>query len=1068
MRLSKKLIIKSIPAFFFILLSVFLILSWFRYGQLYGGGDVGLQIYNPVRILENARYIWWEVVAPGTPIPQGLTAVPFQFFLSIFQFLGFPPFALQAITFFVLLFLMGFGMYLFLRNFSEDKNDTTAAVGGLFYMLNPYMMIQVWHRFVHTTMFLAAALPFFGLFWNDWIRKGKFLSLSFFLLTAFFAVYAFGTFAFIITVWIFLFLLTLIHLLSWRSKRYFFAIIAKFLFGFIVWLFINGWWMMPVFKISPATLVQQHKTEESVYTLIQISAQEILPYSLRLINPFYLYQQAELGTIYQNFIFQLIPWLFTAIIFGGFILTFKNKKLTVYPVLFLISLLLAKGASPPFGNLYIEAFTRFFPLGVMRNPFEKSGLILVFFSTILFVVGFNFIYLSAKKNNVHFQKIIVLLVALPILIFAWPMFLGKIFGKIDNPSFVKVPESYKKADEFLLDQKAKRLDGKILHLPLPKGESVRYKWEFGYNGLDTSDTLFTSHPSISRAFNMKRVDDALSSLSAIFDKRYFDKEVAIKYLQDFNVRFIILHKDLDWENLDLYDPEESEKILNDFEFVHKYKEIGDLVIYQVRDEYFQPKVSIHPSFNLIYSSDESQNKPYFLNGSLMLTPVEEVDETIKQKADKIIIFPKNSFKYGLSSESAQLSEDILVKQLEEYKINLDKMGFILSKGLTERIIKASKILFEDSPKDINQYQELIKQIFHQDFDKSRFASLGEESILSTIFRFHFLALSQPQAKQLLIQEMTANNLLPQHPMNDNLKRQFFKFNIPAAGTYTFETLNQSFFEGFTVNGDKTFQTGEPLNLEQGDLEISFPTRLSLNLAPSLDQLKVSQRNGKNYIEVPITNLSFGGTYSISLYVKSDQQANLRLMLYETSKKDFNFTGVTSAERNLLVYPQIPQFLVNFEMKPSTKTAIFVVELPIGVNILDVKVQRILDDPLILVSTRRENPVEDKSASFKLNYESPILYRGSIKIDQPSFLFFKETFHPGWKLSLNKDGQEVIPKQHLLANLYGNAWYLENVGEYDFKIEFEMQKYVYIGILFSIGGLVVLGMAFITRRRIIKI
>src|SRR3989344_2420266 len=96
------------PVVFFLLISAILVLSWFRFGHYYGGGDVGLPTYNPSRVLEVTKYIWWDSAAPGYPLPHGLTSTPLLFALSLLQQIGFSPLALQASLFYILLFLMGY------------------------------------------------------------------------------------------------------------------------------------------------------------------------------------------------------------------------------------------------------------------------------------------------------------------------------------------------------------------------------------------------------------------------------------------------------------------------------------------------------------------------------------------------------------------------------------------------------------------------------------------------------------------------------------------------------------------------------------------------------------------------------------------------------------------------------------------------------------------------------------------------------------------------------------------------------------------------------------------------
>ncbi len=166
---AKKIVLN--PFFVFFIISFLLICVWFRQGLIYGGGDVGLTTYNPIRIAEVISKIWWEDTAPGFPRPQGLASLPTEIGLSVLQNLGFPPFAIQATLFLGILFSMGLGMYFLVRETLGKDKKMLAYLASFFYLVNPYMMVQVWHRFIHSTFFLAAGLPFLLLFWIRWIRK---------------------------------------------------------------------------------------------------------------------------------------------------------------------------------------------------------------------------------------------------------------------------------------------------------------------------------------------------------------------------------------------------------------------------------------------------------------------------------------------------------------------------------------------------------------------------------------------------------------------------------------------------------------------------------------------------------------------------------------------------------------------------------------------------------------------------------------------------------------------------------------------------------------------------------
>ena len=209
-----------VPLFLFLFLSGILIFSWFRFGYIYGGGDTGLPTYNPKVMAQITSNIWWDSLAPGIPVAQGLTSAPMLFLLSIPQALGASPVFIQAFLFFVLLFLMGYGMYLLALNIFGRSNFLIALAAGVFYLFNPYMMIQIWHRFIHNSMFFVAFLPFLVMTWLWWIRKRSPSYLLLFLGVNFLAVYIFGTIAFIVTVWTLLFFLTLLEsLVPWKGKE---------------------------------------------------------------------------------------------------------------------------------------------------------------------------------------------------------------------------------------------------------------------------------------------------------------------------------------------------------------------------------------------------------------------------------------------------------------------------------------------------------------------------------------------------------------------------------------------------------------------------------------------------------------------------------------------------------------------------------------------------------------------------------------------------------------------------------------------------------------------------------
>lgn len=1115
------------PLLIFLTLSAGIILSWFRFGYIYGGGDVGLQTYNPKRILENARYVWWDSTAPGSPIPQGLSAIPFQFFLFIFQTMGFSPLLLQSTLFLILLFLMGFGMYLFLEQKLEDKRKIFSLLGGLFYMFNPYMMVQVWHRFIHTTIILAASLPFFAIFWDKWIKRGNLRNLVFFLLSNFFAVYIFGTFAFIITVWIFLLLLTLSNMIPW-NKTESVKIGMRFLFGLIVWVLINSWHLYPVTQISPAVLSVQHKSSESIVTLVDISAQAILPYTLQLINPFYLFTQAEFGPIYKNSLFQILPWIFVSIVLIGLVNSFKIKQLSLYGILFLISIFLVKGAAPPFGYLYLFGFENIFALGILRNPFEKTGLILVFFATVLFALGLKVITDRFKTRTNSF---FIVLIISSVFIFSWPMFAGKLIGRIDHPAYVQVPKSYSLADQWLNKQKDSGiLDGKILHLPLTRQEAVSYKWQFGYNGLEPSDTFFTAYPSISRGFNIQRVDDSLTALSLIFYKPYFeDSSKILQLLRSFNVRFIVLHKDLNWLASDTYDPLEAGKVLDNLNFIEKKVELGDLVIYQLKDEFFGPKIEIQESVSLVYPQKVNMRVwPALASRSRgFISPAQghNLDENLKAHIRQTLIFPENSFFYPEASDS---SIENTVKQLST-QLNgmLGTVGYLKKLGTIQtnteqtvgEIISSSKKLIEVfGGRGIDEYSSLIDRILPSfKSDSSLYFDIAKSTVLDTL-KTHIVILSYLEKKlsekdresilkvENKIKEVLKNeNLLPIFTPIDKIsevgQRQFFDFWVNADDDYELLLVDSKIKDAYTDQFRQVnFQINDQLKnlagkdtgniisfgnigLKQGLNEISFSNPPSVNLASSLDKLTT------------IGSVSIGGD-DIRMTVSKNNPAAVETPSFQTTGEDIyqiSFDGQISA--NTGVYIQLIQDTDNEENGQKMPRISFLQHLDqqnwqgnISINspplalqtrqakirliglippeysapdttstvmLKNLRVVRILNNRIFLRSANSSSLQEDTSDQVTFRKINSAQYEGNIKLTKPQFLFFKETYHPGWRLQLINGNQIIEPKTHYLGDLYGNVWYIDQIGEYNFEITFEPQKSFYIGI--ALTGLGILSL-----------
>ncbi len=1113
----------NFPQFFiFLLVSLFLTISWFRSGYIYGGGDVGLQVYNPIRILELVSYIWWEATGPGSPTPQGLTALPFNYFFSGLKLIGFSPLMLQSTLFFLILFAMGTGMYLLILFLFNENHKKYALLAGLFYIFNPYMMIQVWHRFVHSTFFISAALPFLMIYWLKWVRNRKPQSLLIFLIINLISLYGFGTIAYILTLWSFLLLITIPEIIfPWGGLKNARRVSLLFFVGFLFWILTNIWWLLPIFKIAPSFLSEQHSNEQTLATIYTLGYQTVLPYSLQMINPFYLFSQLDFGSSYLHIFLRIIPWIFVAVIFVGIIKGLFNPKSAKWSIVYLLVLVLSKGVASPFGYFYVLGMKYFFPLGVLRNPFEKMGVLLPVVSSIVLVIGTKIIFDFFKvKTNIKLANLVLLTAFGLIFSFCWPMFTGQIFGKFDKPEFVDVPKSYSEADQWIKADYSSDLHqnpGKILHLPLTKGESIDYSWEHGYSGLESSALFFTSAPSISHGFNLAQVDNALTSLYQAFHKSFVSPDTILRLLNDFNVKYIVLHKDVKLQGGEFYDPKQTEEKLNSLEYLTPPKRFGDLVIYKISDKFFRPKISLTNKFVLLSPPDNPSLWPWILAGDrTLITDLSKNGEI--EKASNAFIFPKKSFSYEEASPSSAIS---LINQLlinpnydnlwlssllnlkTIYRANNEIQGEQLNDKLisaSKKILKIARSIFVDnkifSLSELDDYAEEMKQILSS--NSAVLSFYAKDKTISNIFQVHLYLLkaiakktpvggnSAARAADDLKKNLVSNNFISENYAEGEIpvlfEKTVLKFEIPKDSNYELllthsskENLYQERYEkmvvlvdgklnNLTLNKKENVTSLGVFFLSKGTHEIDLPIRYSDNLLSNKQEdVKIESIKDKlGYFEDKISYVTGQDRYKVSFSAKVEKGSGFYIQLVQDTDSRGSNNQVNYQVNEFISQPSGQDFRdYSFplpDLRLTTKDAAvrFLASSPDGGNLVsssmlirNLQVRRFSDEEVFLQDFGKTEPDMPSSGHISINQKTPTFYEGRIQISEPAFVIFSESYHPGWKLSLQKENKEYISNTHFLANLYANAWYINEAGNYNFKLEFEPQNIVNYGFIIAI-------------------
>jgi len=934
---------------FYLVITVGVMYSWFHYGLMYGGGDVGLPTYNSQRMLQIVSKPWWTETAPGFPRVQNLAALPVYVFFAFLQQIGLPPFMIQAVVFGILLFLMGFGMYLLTYQFT--KGQKVALLAGLFYMINPYMMALVWHRFVYTAFFLAASLPLLLLLWRKWINEKKYSSLFLFIVINLIFSYAFSTVAFVITLWTLLGIYTLFEIfVPWTGKEKAIKILAAFSLGLFLWILTNTWWILPVFFILPGLVSVQHSVGNTLYTLFEIGKQSIIPYSLPGLNSFYLFQTQELGAVFKHPFFLFIPWLGVSFIMIGIYYSIRKKGLIFWSILFIAAVFLAKGAASPLGYFFPYLLEKFFFLGILRNPFEKFGILIPFAGSILFSIGFlNLATYFWKRNNLIGKAVLILSFGLFFGVYHWPFWTGTLLGTLEKRSFVEIPPYYEQANVWIMDQKK---DGNILHLPLAVAETSTYRWQYGYSGAESNANFFTSNPSISMGFNLSYLDDALQGFDLMTS---FDQVKYREYLKElfraFNVRFIVLHYDINWQASGVQAPEKIGKILDVLPFLKKQKEIGELTIFEIDDSSFLNKIYLSSNFNYALFGKKYNSWFWSLKSSPtpFLSDVSGSKEPLNLSAgEEKLIFPQVAMRMydtKLAIEQNALVELPAIRFLPDsplYPLILFK-EFIQQKSFQlpgenlalgyagKRLVEVYKMLDKNPAYPIYEMMKTYIAYLNKAVTKildSGITQGGPPQWLKEIFARHQIILEQINEKAIGDNRIGANealSVLRQKMIKMNLQtiselaskkelgnsQQVYRFSVPIDGEYEIlmvdskvaplyqNNLAQLDLQIDNVVQTRNSQTNEDLisfgstPLKVGQHEISFNMQSSVNLIKDKqEEIKISSgKRDPNAYDIQVETFHSNSIYILSFDYWTQQGSDpIVKVLQDSDPEDYLATG----------------------------------------------------------------------------------------------------------------------------------------------------------------------------------
>jgi len=234
-----------------------------------------------------------------------------------------------------------------------------------------------------------------------------------------------------------------------------------------------------------------------------------------------------------NYINYFIP-IFA--IFGYTVVKGKFQKLAII-LLALASFVILNGTNFPTGYLMQFIFQKFSIMQLLRNPYEKYGIVLVLVYSLLFSTALIQIF---RKCRLLFS--IIILISGVSCIFLWR---GLVFGDIYNNAYITIPKSYTNIINYLNNDKEIY---RILSIPFIPGDGVRFNWKSTYTGIQPFQYIF-QQPSVDKISGIPDIDQYWKVLRQSYYQGKLNEFVGYG-----NIKYVIVSKDINTKHSNLDSP----------------------------------------------------------------------------------------------------------------------------------------------------------------------------------------------------------------------------------------------------------------------------------------------------------------------------------------------------------------------------------------------------------------------------------------------------------------------------------------------------------------------------------
>src|SRR3989344_1630187 len=435
-------------------LVVFIITIWDR--NYYFGGDLFLPI-NPLDSIIKSLYLWEEQNGGGSFLKYVLLL--WQGFFYVFSLINIPIDIIIKI-FIIIIYVLGFVFsYLLYRALFKETmwgTKNLALVFALLFLFNPAAILIV----VGTLELYAYPICFFFLVkYLDTKNILYTIPFSFFLNISFFPGFpqAKPLVVFMIATFFFLAIYSLLRNIKIKS-----LILPSIVLAIMVFL-LNAVVLVPFMNdaFGDKAIYQYYTSSVITYNGDADLYSAAIPFTTRFYNSNLADKYSALGHFLVNplFIFWTFFVLFLALL-SVFLIKDKKEKHIVYICLFafLVFIFIAKGANPPFGEIYRWSLIHI-PIAKLFRTSSTSIIGAAIFYTFMLTIS---IYFVSRKWKPALPIIVILNV-----IMLYGIYLGfKLNNIYVDQKGISIPKEYFKMGNTLDNLKK---DGKVLILPFDDG-----------------------------------------------------------------------------------------------------------------------------------------------------------------------------------------------------------------------------------------------------------------------------------------------------------------------------------------------------------------------------------------------------------------------------------------------------------------------------------------------------------------------------------------------------------------------------------------------------------------------